>query len=125
MTGKQLIDYIQARPSLGLLDVSATIGAWLRDNLISPSKIIDAQFDVLCEEASRYRLHYNEGNVATNMILSGDKKQFEWAKKRAMYNAMFDGSIPYRQLYADKLNEEDKEILRKDFEMLYGFNPEE
>lgn len=125
MTGKQLIDYIQARPSLGLLDVSATIGALLRDNLISPSKIIDAQFDVLCEEASRYRLHYNEGNVATNMILSGDKKQFEWAKKRAMYNAMFDGSIPYRQLYADKLNEEDKEILRKDFEMLYGFNPEE
>ena len=125
MTGKQLIDYIKTRPSLGLLDVSATIGALLRENLISPSKIIDAQFDVLREEASRYRLHYNEGNVAMNMILRGDKKQLEWAKKRAMYNAMFDGSIPYRQLYADKLSSEDKEKLQKDFKMLYGFDPEE
>ena len=125
MTGKQLIDYIKARPSLGLLDVSATIAALLREQIISPSQIIDAQVEVLCEEARRYRLHYNEGNVAMNMILRGDKKQLEWAKKRAMYNAMFDSSIPYRQLYADKLSSEDKEKLQKDFKMLYGFDPEE
>ena len=97
----------------------------MRENLISPSKIIDAQFDVLCEEASRYRVHYNEGNVAMYMILRGDKKQLEWAKKRAMYNAMFDRSLPYRQLYADNLSSEDKEMLQKDFKMLYGFDPEE
>jgi hypothetical protein len=42
-----------------------------------------------------------------------------------MYNAIFDGSIPYRKLYADKMSSEDKEKLQKDFKMLYGFDPEE
>ena len=52
--------------------------------------------------------------------MEGNEKQKEWGKQRAIYNSMNSTSIPYGY----KMTNEEKEKTKKDFEFLYGFNPE-
>ena len=98
--------------------------ALLNDRLINPSELIDAQYAIKDNECRKYRLHWQEANVAANMLITGNKEQKEHGRVRLMYNSLADTTIPYRKVYADKLSEEEIEERRKFFIMMYGFNGE-
>lgn len=125
MKGEDLIRYIQQRPHLQCGDIKHTIMALLNDRLINPSALIDAQYAIKDEECKRYRLHWQEGNIAANILMTGNKAQKEFGRVRLMYNSLADTTIPYKNVYADKLSEEEMEERRKFFQMMYGFNGEE
>lgn len=125
MKGEDLIRYIQQRPHLQCGDIKHTIMALLNDRLINPSALIDAQYAIKDEECKRYRLHWQEGNIAANILMTGNKEQKEFGRVRLMYNSLADTTIPYKKVYADKLSEEEMEERRKFFQMMYGFNGEE
>ena len=125
MKGEDLIRYIQQRPYLQCGDIKHTIMALLNDRLINPSALIDAQYAVKDEECKRYRLHWQEGNIAANILMTGNKAQKELSRMRLMYNSLADTTIPYKIVYAEKLSEEEMEERRKFFQMMYGFNGEE
>lgn len=125
MKGEDLIRYIQQRPQLLCGDIKHTIMALLNDRLINPSALIDAQYAIKDEECKRYRLHWQEGNIAANILMTGNKAQKEFGRVRLMYNSLADTTIPYKNVYADKLSEEEMEERRKFFQMMYGFNGEE
>lgn len=125
MKGHDLIRYIQSRPQLPDADIKHTIMALLNDRLINPSALIDAQLALKDEECKKYRLHWQEGNIAANILMTGNKEQKESGKVRLMYNSLADTSIPYRKVYAEKLSDRVMEECRKFFLMMYGFNGEE
>jgi len=125
MKGEDLIRYIQQRPHLQCGDIKHTIMALLNDRLINPSALIDAQYAIKDEECKRYRLHWQEGNIAANILMTGNKAQKEFGRVRLMYNSLADTTIPYKNVYAEKLSEEEMEERRKFFQMMYGFNGEE
>ena len=64
MKGADLIEYIKQRPQLLCGDVKHTIMALLNDRRINPSELIDAQYALKDEECTKYRLHWQEANVA-------------------------------------------------------------
>lgn len=125
MKGEDLIRYIQQRPHLQCGDIKHTIMALLNDRLINPSALIDAQYAIKDEECKRYRLHWQEGNIAANILMTGNKAQKEFGRVRLMYNSLADTTVPYKNVYADKLSEEEMEERRKFFQTMYGFNGEE
>ena len=125
MKGEDLIRYIQQRPHLQCSDIKHTIMALLNDRLINPSALIDAQYAIKDEECKKYRLHWQEGNIAANILMTGNKEQKEFGRVRLMYNSLADTTIPYKNVYAEKLSDEDMEECRKFFQMIYGFNGEE
>lgn len=124
MKGEELIRYIQQRPQLLSEDIKYTIMALLNDRLINPSALIDAQYAIKDEECKKYRLHWQEANVAANMLMTGNKEQKESGRVRLMYNSLADTTIPYKKAYADKLSDKEMEERRKFFIMIYGFNGE-
>ena len=124
MKGEELIRYIQQRPLLLSEDIKYTFMALLNDRLINPSELIDAQYTIKDNECRKYRLHWQEANVAANMLITGDKEQKEHGRVRLMYNSLADKTIPYRKIYAEKLNDNEMEERRKFFIMMYGFNGE-
>ena len=125
MKGEDLIRYIQQRPHLQCGDIKHTIMALLNDRLINPSTLIDAQLAIKDEESKKYRLHWQEGNIAAYILMTGNKAQKEFGRVRLMYNSLADTTIPYKTAYAEKLSEEEMEERRKFFQMMYGFNGEE
>jgi hypothetical protein len=124
MIGNDLIEYIKQRPQLLSVDVKHTIMALLNDRLINPSELIDAQYAIKDEECKKYRLHWQEANIAANILLTGNKEQKESGRARLMYNSLADTTIPYKKVYADKLSDKEMEERRKFFIMMYGFNGE-
>ena len=124
MKGADLIEYIKQRPQLLCGDVKHTIMALLNDRLINPSALIDAQYAIKDEECKKYRLHWQEANIAANMLMTGNKEQKERGRVRLMYNSLADTTIPYRKVYADKLSDKEMEERREFFKMIYGFNGE-
>ena len=124
MKGEDLIEYIKQRPQLLCGDVKHTIMALLNDRLINPSELIDAQYALKDDECTKYRLHWQEANVAANMLITGNKEQKELGRVRLMYNSLADTTIPYRKVYAEKLNDDEMEERREFFIMMYGFNGE-
>jgi hypothetical protein len=124
MKGEELIRYIQQRPQLQSEDIKYTIMALLNDRLINPSVLIDAQYAIKDEECKKYRLHWQEANIAANMLMTGTKEQKELGRVRLMYNSLADTTIPYRKVYADKLSDNEMDERRKFFNMMYGFNGE-
>lgn len=125
MKGEDLIRYIQQRPHLQCGDIKHIIMALLNDRLINPSALIDAQYAIKDEECKRYRFHWQEANIAANILMTGNKAQKEFGRVRLMYNSLADTTIPYKKVYAEKLSEEEMEERRKFFQMMYGFNGEE
>lgn len=125
MKGADLIEYIKQRPQLLCGDIRLTIMALLNERLINPSELIDAQYALKDEECTKYKLHWQEANVAANILMAGNKAQKEFGRVRLMYNSLADTTIPYKQVYAEKLSEEEMEERRKFFQMMYGFNGEE
>lgn len=124
MKGEDLIRYIQQRPQLLCGDVKHTIMALLNDRLINPSELIDAQYAIKDAECTKYRLHWQEANIAANILMTGNKEQKEFGRVRLMYNSLADTTIPYKKVYAEKLSAEEMEERRKFFKMMYGFNGE-
>lgn len=122
MKGEELIRYIQQRPMLLCKDIKYTIMALLNDRLINPSALIDAQYAIKDEECKKYRLHWQEANVAANILMTGNKEQKEFGRVRLMYNSLADTTIPYRKVYADKLSDNEMDKCREFFIMMYGFN---
>ena len=125
MKGEDLVRYIQQRPHLQCGDIKHTIMALLNDRLINPSALIDAQLAIKDEECTKYRLHWQEGNIAANILITGNKEQKEFGKVRLMYNSLADTTIPYKNVYAEKLSDKEMEERRAFFKMMYGFNGEE
>lgn len=125
MKGQDLIDYIKQRPQLLCGDIKHTIMALLNDRRINPSELIDAQYALKDEECTKYKLHWQEANVAANIFMTGNKEQKEFGRVRLMYNSLADTTIPYKKVYADKLSDKEMEERRKFFNMMYGFNGEE
>lgn len=125
MKGEELIRYIQQRPLLLSKDIKYTIMALLNDRLINPSELIDAQYAIKDEECKKYKLHWQEGNIAANILMTGNKAQKEFGRVRLMYNSLADTTIPYKKVYADRLSDKEMEERRKFFNMMYGFNGEE
>jgi hypothetical protein len=125
MKGEDLIRYIQQRPHLVYTDIKHTIMALLNDRLINPSALIDAQYAIKDEESKRYRLHWQEANVAANILMTGNKEQKELGRVRLMYNSLADTSIPYKKIYAEKISDKEMEERRDFFKLIYGFNGEE
>lgn len=124
MKGEDLIEYIKQRPQLLCGDIRYTIMALLNDRRINPSELIDAQYAIKDNECRKYRLHWQEANVAANMLMTGNKEQKELGRVRLMYNSLADKTIPYKKVYADKLNDNEMEECREFFIMMYGFNGE-
>lgn len=125
MKGEDLIRYIQQRPHLVYTDIKYTILALLNDRLINPSALIDAQYAIKDEESKRYRLHWQEANIAANILMTGNKEQKEFGRVRLMYNSLADTSIPYKKIYAEKISDKEMEERRDFFKLIYGFNGEE
>lgn len=125
MKGEDLIRYIQQRPQLLCGDIKHTIMALLNDRLINPSELIDAQYAIKDAECTKYRLHWQEANIAANILMTGNKEQKEFGRVRLMYNSLADTTISYKKVYAEKLSAEEMEERRKFFKMIYGFNGEE
>jgi hypothetical protein len=125
MKGENLIRYIQQRPHLVYTDIKHTIMALLNDRLINPSALIDAQYAIKDEESKRYRLHWQEANVAANILMTGNKEQKELGRVRLMYNSLADTSIPYKKIYAEKISDKEMEERRDFFKLIYGFNGDE
>lgn len=98
--------------------------ALLNDRLINPSELIDAQYAIKDNECRKYRLHWQEANVAANMLITGNKEQKELGRVRLMYNSLADTTIPYKKVYSNKLNDNEMEKCREFFIMMYGFNGE-
>lgn len=124
MKGEELIRYIQQRPLLLSEDIKYTFMALLNDRLINPSELIDAQYAIKDNECRKYRLHWQEANVAANMLITGNKEQKELGRVRLMYNSLADTTIPYKKVYSNKLNDNEMEKCREFFIMMYGFNGE-
>ena len=124
MKGEELIRYIQQRPLLLSEDIKYTIMALLNDRLVNPSELIDAQYAIKDNECRKYRLHWQEANVAANMLMTGNKEQKELGRVRLMYNSLADTTIPYKKVYAEKLKDNEMEKCREFFIMMYGFNGE-
>lgn len=124
MKGEELIRYIKQRPLLLNEDIKYTFMALLNDRLINPSELIDAQYALKDDECTKYRLHWQEANVAANILMTGNKEQKELGRVRLMYNSLADKTIPYKKVYADKLSDNEMEERRKFFIMMYGFNGE-
>ena len=96
--------------------------ALLNDRLINPSELIDAQYAIKDNECRKYRLHWQEANVAANILMTGNKEQKELGRVRLMYNSLADTTAPYREVYTEKLNDNEMEKCRDFFIMMYGFN---
>lgn len=125
MKGQDLLNLLQNHPDLLISDVKYTIMELLRRSLIRPSTLIDAHLNIVETQRDKYMLHYKEANIAAHVVLDGQsKEQVEWGKKRLMYNSIFDRGIPYEELYADRLSEEERSKCRDFFKLLYGFDPE-
>lgn len=125
MKGEDLIRYIQQKPHLVYIDIKHTIMALLNDRLINPSALIDAQYTIKDEESKKYRLHWQEANIAANILMTGNKEQKEFGRVRLMYNSLADTSIPYKKIYAEKISDKEMEERRDFFKLMYGFNGEE
>ena len=125
MKGEDLIRYIQQRPHLVYTDIKHTIMALLNDRLINPSALIDAQYAIKDEESKKYRLHWQEANIAANILMTGNKEQKEFGRVRLMYNSLADTSIPYKKIYAEKISDKEMEERRYFCKLMYGFNGEE
>ena len=84
----------------------------MKQRCINPSELIDAQYALKDEECTKYRLHWQEANVAANILMTGNKEQKEFGRVRLMYNSLADTTIPYKKVYADKLSDNEMEKCR-------------
>lgn len=124
LTGVDLIKLIESNSYLLQADVKQVIKLLLKQRLINPSTLIDAQVELLEHEKDKYKCHFIESDTCNWLIMNGNKEQKEFGKKRAMYNAQFNTNFPHNHKLTGLTEEELKE--RKEyFELMYGFNPEE
>lgn len=126
MKGIDLIDIIKNNSYLQNSDVKETIKKLLKENLINPSTLIDAQVEILEEEKHRLRCHFEDSVVSTIQLFNGNYKgkDYENAKKRLFYNTSFSKQFP-NMSSPEPLSDEDKKYWSDFFNTIYGFRPEE
>lgn len=126
MNGIELIDIIQNSTYLQHSDIKETIKFLLKEKLINPSALIDAQVGLLEEEKYRLRCHFEDSVVSTIQLFGGHYKgeQYEDAKKRLFYNTSFSKQFP-NMVSPESLSDEDKKYWSDFFNTIYGFRPEE
>ena len=93
MTGQDLIKIIQSKNELNSSDIKYTLLFLLKNKIISPSDIINLYTDLLNNEVDKFKSHYDEGCLCTDLILYGNERQKEWAIKRAKFNSCNCNSI--------------------------------
>lgn len=126
MKGIDLIDIIKNDSYLQYSDVKEVIKKLLKENLINPSTLIDAQVEILEEEKYRLRCHFEDSVVSTIQLFSGNYKgkDYENAKKRLFYNTSFSKQFP-NMSFSEPLSDDDKKYWSDFFNTIYGFRPEE
>lgn len=126
MKGIDLIDIIKNNSYLQHSDVKETIKKLLKENLINPSTLIDAQVEILKEEKYRLRCHFEDSVVSTIQLFNGNYKgkDYKNAKKRLFYNTSFSKQFP-NMSSPKPLSDEDKKYWSDFFNTIYGFRPEE
>ena len=85
---------------------------------------MDARHALKDEECTKYKLHWQEANIAANMMMNTDKEMQKQGRIRAMYNSLPDKTMIYGAVYAKMLSETDIEKCRDFFKLHYGFIPE-
>jgi hypothetical protein len=124
--GQDLINFINSNGGLKELPIKYTFVELLKQNIIKPSEIIDAYTQVLNDKCHKYRSHYEDSCVSAlqlfvfNDNFKGDN--YESAKKRFLYNASFSESFP--NMTGTELTSEERTEWRKNFKLIYGFDPE-
>lgn len=121
MKGEDLYKILENNSFLLYNDIEYTIAYLLKEQLINPSTLIDAQVHNLEKEKNRYKCHFIEADTCNYLMMEGDKNQKKWCKKRAKYNGQFNSSFPHNH----DLTEDEIKEAREFFKMMYGFNPEE
>lgn len=126
MTGQDLINIINNNDLLKYADISKVIEFLLRKQLIKPSTLIDAQYDVMREEQYQTRCHFEDAVISTIQLFGGNYKgkDYENAKTRLFYNTSFSKQFP-NMSSPQPLTDEDKKYWSDFFETTYGFRPEE
>ena len=124
-TGQDLIDFINNNNQLKQLPVKWTFIELLRKNIIKPSEIIDAHTQILNDKCDRYKCHYEDSCVSAIQLFNGNFKgnDYEYAKKRFLYNTSFSKSLP--NTIGTELTSEERIEFREFFKNTYGFDPEE
>lgn len=120
MKGEDLYRILEKNSFLLCNDIKYTISYLLKERLINPSTLIDAQVDILEKEKDKYKCHFIEADTCNFLIREGDEQQKEWAEKRACYNGQFNPTFPHKHNLTDEELKERKEY----FELMYGFDPE-
>lgn len=126
MKGIDLVNIIKNNSYLQYSDVKEIIKKLLKENLINPSTLIDAQVEILEEEKYRLRCHFEDSVVSTIQLFNGNFKNedYENAKKRLFYNTSFSKQFP-NMSSPKPLSDEDKKYWSDFFDTIYGFRPEE
>jgi len=126
MKGIDLMNIIKNNSYLQYSDVKETIKKLLKENLINPSTLIDAQIEMLEEEKYRLRCHFEDSVVTTIQLFNGKfkGKDYENVKKRLFYNTSFSKKFP-NMSSPEPLSDEDKKYWSDFFDTIYGFRPEE
>lgn len=125
MTGQGLIEIINKKPELLYNDVKETIKYLLNRGLISPSKLIDAQVEMLTDEQYKVRCHYEDACISSIQLFNGlwEGEMYEEAKNRFLYNTSFSKVFP--NMNNNNLSESEKKYWSDFFDRTYGFRPEE
>jgi hypothetical protein len=124
--GQDLISFINSNSGLKELPIEYTFMELLKQNIIKPSEIIDAYTRVLNNKCNKYRSHYEDSCVSALQLFEfkdnfkGDA--YESARKRFLYNASFSESFP--NMIGTELTAEERAEWRKNFKLIYGFDPE-
>lgn len=126
MIGEDLIKVIKDNDRLRYGDVKETIKALLKERLINPSTLIDAQVEALEDEKYKLRCHFEDSVVSTIQLFGGNYKDedYEKAKKRLFYNTSFSKQFPNMSM-PKPLTDEDRKEWSDFFDLIYGFRPEE
>ena len=127
MTGEDLIKVIQDNDRLRYGDVKETIKELLKEGLINPSTLIDAQVKILEDEKYKLGCHFEDSVVSTIQLFSGNykDKDYEKAKKRLFYNTSFSKQFPNMITTCEPLTDEERKEWSDFFDLIYGFRPEE
>lgn len=126
MIGEDLIKLIKDDNRLRYGDVKETIKELLKERLINPSTLIDAQVEILEDEKYKLRCHFEDSVVSTIQLFGGKfkDKDYEKAKKRLFYNTSFSKQFPNMSM-PETLTDEDRKEWSDFFNLIYGFRPEE
>lgn len=121
MKGEDLYRILEKNSFLLWNDIKYTIAYLLKERLINPSALIDAQVDILESEKDKYKCHFIEADTCNFLMREGNEEQKSWADKRAKYNGMFNPTFPKK----NRMDADTTEECREWFKNMYGFNPEE